>query len=129
MAWPAYSETFLYVTGLGVTGTYTVPEHKRAIITSICARSYVAGVGLNVKVHGRILCVFNFPAASTTQNLELRCVAYQRQTISAYTGSDELGVHVSGFLVDDPSDATGPPGLVIHRRDDGLEVLPADLAG
>lgn len=127
MPWPIYSETFVYCVGAGVEVSYQVPDGYRAVVKSICARSYGAGAGLNVKVHGRIVCVFNFPAANTTQNLELMVVAYQRQTISAFTSSADVGVHVSGYLFKDETEAVGPLGEVtVAYVGDAPRPLPAD---
>lgn len=126
MAFPPYTETFLYATGVNTTTTWTVPDGKRAVITSVLASSGIAGAVALVRLHGHEAMFFAIPVKDTTIDIACRVVVYQRRTISCFCNAvGGMHVHISGYLFDDKSGAVGPPGQQVERQWETGEVLPA----
>jgi hypothetical protein len=99
----AYSERFLQGEGVGVALTYTVPEGKRALVRSIAyAAQAVSGGQIWLRVHGVYTWFAFLPATGGGLSVELRQVAYERETITVSTYVVNIGFHVAGYLFDDP---------------------------
>lgn len=98
-----YSERLLTVKGTTGWHIATIPDGKRAVVTSVVAvdTNNVSG-HVQVEVHGMMVALVIFPASYRQLTLSLRAVAYERETIQAFTGVAGIDLTVTGYLFDDP---------------------------
>lgn len=102
-----YTTRFLYTEGPGATKTYTVPDGKRAVVRSVFFMAYAAaGMTFWVTVHGITVVYWSNQAVTAYNSLDVRLVAYERETIQLLTTGPDARAMVTGFLFDDPY---GPP--------------------
>lgn len=125
MAARVYTERLLTVKGTTGWHVATIPDGKRAVVTSVIAvdTNNVSG-HVQVEVHGIMLALVIFPASYRQVSLQCRAVAYERETIQAFAGVAGIDVTVAGYLFDDP---VGYHPIQLERG----EPLPAaaELAG
>lgn len=125
MAFTVWSERFAIADTPGTVMVYTVPEGYRAVVRHISlVNSAQTGSATSVRIHGKLI-FFRVPAASTSEQVELRHPVYQRQTIKAQVNLSGSVLTVSGYLFRDSTNATGPPGGNTTEPAVDLEVLPA----
>lgn len=130
MPWPVYSERFAYTETL-TPFTYTVPDGKRAIVTSLTVVNLgVSQAGASLRVHGLVVAFVSIQAAGLSQAWQLYCVAYERETITVTVGLAGMTVMACGFLFDDPVGkpaGAGPPGEMpgaVYPNQPQAEPLP-----
>nr|CRY97193.1 hypothetical protein [uncultured prokaryote] len=125
MPWPIYSERFLHHQAAG-EWTYVVPDGRRAIVTNVDAVSTVgSSTWYSLRIGDIYLTLSLFPVANDPHQLVLRQVAYQGEEIALLIEQTGLNVSVSGYLMDDTSGATGPPGDSSWRPLEEAGQLPA----
>ena len=111
MAWPVYSERFLYaITYVAGSRIYLVPDEQRAVITHISMVNEGANVG-SVLLRGDGIKLYrrDFPAAPYNETFALRAIVYQGETIDLYTSGAGLQASVYGYLLRDDTGRDGPP--------------------
>jgi hypothetical protein len=111
VAWPVYSERFLYaITYVAGSRVYLVPDDMRAIITHISMVNEGANAGsVLLRGHGIKLYRRDVPASPSNETFVLRAVVYQGETIDLYTSGAGLQASVYGYLLTDSSGRDGPP--------------------
>jgi tRNA(His) 5'-end guanylyltransferase len=123
-----YTETFLRAHNPGVTLVYTVPDGKRAVITSMMAASFADTAGsIWCQAHTALLLFFTFQDLKSSYSQQCRAVAYERQTIQAYTSTAGVSLTISGYLFDDTAGGSHPLEHVDAIAGDALlhpELLP-----
>lgn len=123
MASRVYTERLLTVKGTTGWHVTTVPDGKRAVVTSIVAVDTNNVTGhVQVELHGIMLALVIFPASFRQLSLQLRAVAYERETIQAFAGVAGIDLTVSGYLFDDPV------GQLLTQRTSPVQPLPAGAA-
>jgi len=105
-----YTETFIRLIGGGVTKEWIVPHAKRAIVRSlvICQRTTTPTL-VQAYVANTVLYYAEVPGVAQTQIFAFTAVAYAHEPIGLYESNAGCHITISGYLFDDPSDATGPP--------------------
>jgi hypothetical protein len=120
-----YTETFIR-TSVNARAEWHVPAGFRAVITSLVAVNYFAGAtGTDVSVNGHPVGFLALQAQNATVVLAMRAVAYQSEVIGTYCGALNVYRTISGYLFEDSSGATGPPGRLYYDRLEQVEPLPS----
>jgi hypothetical protein len=79
-------------------------------VTCITVTNWAGAVNrVQINVGDDNLISLNLQATLTTRVDNLRSVAYGGELISAFIQSSGCSVTMAGFLLADPTDATGPP--------------------
>lgn len=111
MPWPVYSERFCYTEAPSSPMSYVVPEGMRAVITSVTGGNIgAAGALAQIKAHGIVIAFLHFPVDVYTRTLELYSVVYGGESMEVIAITSGVSAYVSGYLLSDPSNASGPPG-------------------
>lgn len=117
MPWPTYSERIMHHSAAG-SWQYTVPVGRRAVIKFLSAVSFQTVISVvQVQIKGIACFHQQFPAGGGSVRETFMAVAYGGDVITLYLSHSEMLGHLSGFIFDDPSHATGPS--------EGASVLPA----
>jgi hypothetical protein len=113
--WPVYSERFISAYGQSAFWDYVVPPGKRAVVVDITA-SNVFGVAGQVQVHAvsSVAWTHVFQASVGSAQWTGRLVLYQGELLRVYNSVAEIGVNVSGYLLEAPLGRRGdaPPVVV-----------------
>lgn len=111
MSAPAFSERFLHHQAGTVPFRYTVPAGKRLIITCVTVCNTLVGAAVYYVKVGPIFCVYDTSLASgKSATANVRVVAYQGEVIESLVSADGIHLTVSGYLLEDATSHTGPPG-------------------
>lgn len=114
----------------GTTVHYTVPSGYRAVITSICASTFLtAPTDVWVAVNMKPFWFYRFLASPAAQTVALRAVAYQLESIDAFIQHPEDRVFVSGFLFTDPGGSIVPHAELDYELGNTLVEAPAPDVG
>jgi hypothetical protein len=123
--WPVYTERVLHHQAAGIW-YWTVPEHKRFIVTDVSALNGAAsGASFELYIGTISMDGAVFQASKELHLWHGKQVAYQGERMQLYISNDGVHVTVTGSLLDDASAATGPPGVSGGRALVEGEPLPA----
>lgn len=111
MPWPVYSERFLYTAQENVWVGYTVPLGMRAVVKSVQAANLTSTQReILVYLQDRPVVEHLLQARSSFQSPPLALVAYGGELLKCVSDSTGMAIWVCGYLLDDTSGRTGPPG-------------------
>lgn len=109
MPWPVYSERIFHHQAKGYWA-FTVPAHKRLIITNCdVVNAAVGAANYSLNIGPILLSAHFFQAQWQTDHAVLKAVAYQGEVVELGISVDGVYCTVTGSLLEDPSNATGPP--------------------
>lgn len=110
MGWPIYSECLVVSHNVATTVSYVVPNGKRAVVKDVTFVN-IGGLGgwIYVTRSGRALFARSFLATDYFFHAEMAVPVYHLGVIAVQTLMTGWTVHVSGYVFDDPSNASGPP--------------------
>lgn len=121
-----YSERFVSGTGNEVVTNWACPAGKRAVVRSVgYGVGTAAGALFYVTIAGVLFFAHSFTGDYSGGNVDCRQVLYAGETLGVTTIGSSTYVTVSGYLFEDPSGRTSPPGETTVEALARPEVLPA----
>lgn len=109
MAYPVYSERFMHHQAQGYWYWY-VPTGRRAVVKAFTVVNLGQATSFAfVRIGTVVAAIASFQAVNQTLNVVTHHVAYGGEYFELYNSHDGVNSTLSGHLLDDPGEATGPP--------------------
>lgn len=109
MAYPVYSERVLHHQAAG-TWKWKVPPHKRFLLREVVFVNLATQAAyVFVRIGPIVAAIAANLAPNSTLAVHTSQVVYQGEDVELFISVTGYHTTVSGHLLDDPSNATGPP--------------------
>jgi len=123
-----YTETFVRSYTAATYVRWFCPVGKRAVLVSVVATGNGAVAGqVSGWINGIPIARIGVQATFAAITISMRAVIYGGQELLTYISADGIAGTWSGYLFDDPTNATGPPGALQVLTPPQVEELPAEL--
>jgi hypothetical protein len=120
-----YTHRFVRAFSPGVTVRWYVPAGYRAVVRNVDAiNAGTAAANVGLSVQGYYL-VYTSIQVGSNLHVESRSVAYAGEWVEAQVGIAGQTLVASGYLFEDPTGATGPPGNTELIRREAPILLPS----
>lgn len=126
MPWPVYSERLMSANNAVGMHYVAIPDGKRFVLTDVAAVNPLQVAG-QIQVHagGLPVLIHTFPAQDRAFHMACRIPIYQGELAGVYIELTSYTVTLSGYMLEDPTGATGPGLEQGHFALKHPEQLPA----
>jgi len=122
--WPVYSERILFANETVGWLTFTVPEKHRVIVNDIAVANYGGHLNtVQIHIHGNVIYYHPFQASELGDNVSMRQVAYERETIGIWHADHGVTTVISGYVMTDEVGRWLPPPEAVLRGGDGANAI------